>query len=83
MAVGGETVGSPCPPGVVVQLTALYDLVDALLVFGLVVWLGRRQRWEGYLTLTFTIGYGLVRLVEDVFRTEQAPAAGGPKPWEP
>jgi len=67
----GQTVGSPCPPGAVVHLTALYDLVGALLVFGLLVWLGRRPRWEGHLTLTFTVGYGLVRLVEDVFRTDK------------
>jgi hypothetical protein len=33
-AVVGETVGSPCPPGMVVHLTALYDLVGGLLVFG-------------------------------------------------
>jgi prolipoprotein diacylglyceryltransferase len=40
-------------------------------VFGLLAWLGRRPRWEGHLTLTFTVGYGLVRLVEDVFRTDK------------
>jgi phosphatidylglycerol:prolipoprotein diacylglycerol transferase len=71
VAVVGETVGSPCPPGAVVHLAALYDLVGALLVFGLLAWVGRRPRWEGRLTLAFTIGYGLVRLVEDGFRTDK------------
>jgi len=71
VAVVGESVGSPCPPGAVVHLAALYDLMGALLVFGLLAWVGRRPRWEGHLTLTFTIAYGLVRLVEDVFRTDK------------
>jgi prolipoprotein diacylglyceryltransferase len=73
IAIGrvAETVGSPCPPGTVVHLAALYDLVGALPVFSLPTWLGRRARWEGQLILTFTIGYGLVRLVQGVFRTDK------------
>jgi prolipoprotein diacylglyceryltransferase len=43
----------------------------ALLGFSLLIWLGRRARWEGQLILTFTIGYGLVRLVQGVFRTDK------------
>ncbi|HJU02047.1 MAG TPA: prolipoprotein diacylglyceryl transferase family protein [Actinomycetes bacterium] len=71
VAVVGETVGSPCPPGAVVHLTALYDLIGALLVFGALMWLRRRPRWEGQATLVFTVGYGLVRLVEGSFRTDK------------
>jgi phosphatidylglycerol:prolipoprotein diacylglycerol transferase len=71
VAVVGETVGSPCPPGMVVHLTALYDLVGALAVFGLLTWLGRRRPWDGQLTLVFTVGYGLVRLAEGFFRVDK------------
>jgi phosphatidylglycerol:prolipoprotein diacylglycerol transferase len=71
LAVVGETVGSPCTPGTVVHLAALYDLVGALLVFGLLAWLGRRPRWEGQLTLVFMLGYGLVRLAEGLARSDK------------
>jgi phosphatidylglycerol:prolipoprotein diacylglycerol transferase len=70
VAVVGETVGSPCPR-VVVHLTALYDLVGALAALGLLTWLGRRRRWEGQLTLVFTVGYGLVRLAEGAVRVDK------------
>lgn len=33
----GRTVGSPCPPGEVVHLTAAYDLIIALVVFAVLV----------------------------------------------
>jgi phosphatidylglycerol:prolipoprotein diacylglycerol transferase len=71
VAVVGQTVGSPCTPGTVVHLAALYDLVGALLVFGLLAWLGRRTRWEGQLTLVFMLGYGLVRLAEGFARSDE------------
>jgi phosphatidylglycerol---prolipoprotein diacylglyceryl transferase len=71
VAVVGKTVGSPCPPGAVVHLTAAYDLVGALLVFGLLAWLGRRPGRDGYLALGFALAYGVVRFAEGFARDDK------------
>ena len=66
----GRTVGSPCPPGEVVHLTAAYDLVVALTVAGALLLLGRRLRREGEVTLMFGILYGTGRLLFDFLRED-------------
>lgn len=70
--------GSPCaaPVGDAVHQTALYDMVGALAVFGLLVWLARRARPEGSLMLVFAVSYGAVRFVEGFFRLDVTHATG-------
>ena len=61
---------SPCPPGVVVHQTALYDLLLTAVLLGLLLWLRRGDRFDGFLILTFGAVYGAQRLVEDFFRED-------------
>lgn len=61
---------SPCPPGVVVHQTALYDLLLTAVLLGLLLWLRRRDRFDGFLILTFGAVYGAQRLLEDFFRED-------------
>lgn len=60
----------PCPPGVVVHQTALYDLLLTALLLGLLLWLRRGDRFDGFLILTFGAVYGAQRLVEDFLRED-------------
>lgn len=61
---------SPCPPGTVVHQTALYDLLLTSVLLGLLLWLRRRDRFDGFLILTFGAVYGAQRLLEDFFRED-------------
>lgn len=61
---------SPCPPGMVVHQTALYDLLLTAVLFGLLMWLRRRRMFDGALILTFGAVYGAQRLLEDFFRED-------------
>ncbi|MDE0802976.1 MAG: prolipoprotein diacylglyceryl transferase [Acidimicrobiales bacterium] len=66
----GETVGSPCPAGEVVHLTALYDLAWAA-VAALVVWSVRRRTSRvGVAIGSAGLLYGLGRFVLDGFRAD-------------
>jgi phosphatidylglycerol:prolipoprotein diacylglycerol transferase len=67
----GRTVGSPCQPGEVVHLTALYDLAGALLLFAVLLLLSRRDVRAGTVTLAFALGYGLLRFVADFARADE------------
>lgn len=66
----GRTVGSPCPPGEVVHLTALYDLIVVSLVLALVLVVRRRARWEGTTTLVAAAAYGAGRFAFDFLRED-------------
>ena len=61
---------SPCPPGVVVHQTALYDLLLTAVLLGLLLWLRRRPHFDGFLIVTFGAVYGAQRLLEDFFRED-------------
>ena len=66
----GETVGSPCPAGEVVHLTALYDMAWAGIA-AIVVWsVRRRTRRIGVAIGSAGLLYGLGRLVLDGFRAD-------------
>lgn len=66
----GETVGSPCPAGEVVHLTALYDLAWAA-VAAIVVWSVRRRTSRVGVAIGATgLLYGLGRFVLDGFRAD-------------
>ena len=66
----GRTVGSPCPPGEVVHLTAAYDLIAASLVFITLLVVRRRPRPEGLLTLLGALVYALGRFGFDFMRED-------------
>ncbi len=61
---------SPCDPGVVVHQTALYDLVLTLGLLGLLLFLRRKPRFDGFLIMVFGIVYGAQRIVEDFLRED-------------
>lgn len=77
--VGVETA-SPCgatelsgrTPGVVVHQTALYDLILAAILLGLLLWLAARgrPRFEGFHLAVFGAGYGTARIIEDFLRED-------------
>lgn len=66
----GRTVGSPCPPGQVVHLTAAYDLIIALTVSLVLIALRRRSLRLGARSLLFGILYGTGRFAFDFLRAD-------------
>lgn len=66
----GRTVGSSCPPGEVVHLTALYDLIAVTVVLAIVVGYRRVQRVEGAVTLVAGMAYGAGRFTFDFLRED-------------
>ncbi|MDQ3384501.1 MAG: prolipoprotein diacylglyceryl transferase [Actinomycetota bacterium] len=66
----GRTVGSPCPPGEVVHLTALYDLVAVSVVLAIVLLYRRNRRVEGAVTLVAAMAYGTGRFAFDFLRED-------------
>ncbi|QYG94255.1 prolipoprotein diacylglyceryl transferase [Iamia sp. SCSIO 61187] len=67
----GVTVGSPCPPGEVVHLTAAYDMLAAAAIF-VVMYLLRRRLSErrGQAALALVALYGLNRFTLDFVRAD-------------
>ena len=64
----GRVIGD----GVGVHQTALYDMISAAALFGLLYFvLMRSVRREGILTLTFGLWYGVSRIVEDSLRIDK------------
>lgn len=51
--------------------TALYDLVSTALLLGLLLWLGRKVRNPGLLTITFAVWYGSMRIITDALRVDK------------
>ena len=51
--------------------TALYDLISTSLLLGVLLWLGRRVRNRGLLTIVFVIWYGIMRLITDFLRVDR------------
>lgn len=66
----GRTVGSPCPPGEIVHLTAAYDLVVAVVVATVLIVLRRRLLRLGERTLMLGILYGAGRFAFDFLRAD-------------
>jgi prolipoprotein diacylglyceryltransferase len=66
----GRTVGSPCPPGEIVHLTAAYDLISATITLIVLLAYRRRPRNEGELTLLAAITYGIGRFGFDFLRED-------------
>ncbi len=66
----GRTVGSSCPAGEIVHLTAAYDLVIAAIVATVLISLRRVRLRRGERTLLFGILYGAGRLTFDFLRED-------------
>lgn len=66
----GRTVGSPCPAGEVVHLTAAYDLVIAATVAIVLIALRRVALRRGERTLLFGMLYGAGRFAFDFLRED-------------
>lgn len=67
----GVTVGSPCPPGEVVHLTAAYDLLASLVIFAVVLWARPRLRAvRGEAALLVAVLYGVNRFALDFVRAD-------------
>jgi len=80
-AVVGETVGSPCTPGTVVHQTALYDFFVAIGLLVVLLLLSKRERYPGFLTLTFGVLYGAARVFEDFLRADKTIAGLTGSQW--
>ena len=71
-----DALGTGEPPSLgcfdlTLHQTALYDLVSTALLLGVLVWLGRRARNPGFLTIVFVIWYGIVRVITDSLRVDR------------
>ena len=54
-----------------VHQTALYDMISAGLLFGLLYLMNRTARREGVLFCTFLVWYGTTRIIEDFLRVDK------------
>jgi phosphatidylglycerol---prolipoprotein diacylglyceryl transferase len=61
---------SPCVPGQVVHQTALYDMGLTIILLGVLLFVRRKPRYDGFLILVFGLGYGIQRLIEDFLRED-------------
>jgi phosphatidylglycerol:prolipoprotein diacylglycerol transferase len=60
---------SPCV-GTVVHQTALYDFLLTIPLLLFLLWLRRKQRYDGFLLFVFATWYGVGRLIEDFLRED-------------
>jgi phosphatidylglycerol:prolipoprotein diacylglycerol transferase len=60
--IGGAPLGVPLHP------VQLYESAVCLMLFGILVWLGRRRHRDGDLILTYTVLYAIARFVLEFFR---------------
>jgi phosphatidylglycerol:prolipoprotein diacylglycerol transferase len=76
-ALGVDTA-SPCvagPRGVVYQ-PALIDFVLTVVLLAVLLRLRRKERWDGFLIIVFTVAYGLFRILEDFMRVDETHGTG-------
>lgn len=58
-------------PGIVVHQTALYDMFWSLIIFGVLLYLGRRPRPRGFMFFTWGFLYSIGRVVTDFLRVDK------------
>jgi phosphatidylglycerol---prolipoprotein diacylglyceryl transferase len=56
---------------VVVHQTAIYDFLSSWVLFGVLMWLGRRSVRPGVLAITFGLWYGTMRVITDFLRVDK------------
>jgi len=64
------------PIGEAVHQPALYDLMSVTLLLGLLLFLRRKPRYDGFLILVFGLWYGIGRIIEDFFRIDETHGTG-------
>lgn len=57
--------------GTILHQTALYDLVWSLVIFGILIYLGRKPRGRGFLFLTWAALYASGRVATDFLRVDK------------
>jgi phosphatidylglycerol---prolipoprotein diacylglyceryl transferase len=62
-----QTVQTPLYP-IVLHPTQLYEAGATLLIFVFLVWLARRRRFEGQVTLAYVVLYAIARFVIEFYR---------------
>jgi phosphatidylglycerol:prolipoprotein diacylglycerol transferase len=74
----GVDTAAPCVagPGGIVYQPALIDFVLTILLLALLLRLRRRERWDGFLIIAFTVWYGLGRILEDFMRVDETHGTG-------
>lgn len=56
--------------GEIRHVTAWYELVGLLVLFGLLLLIGKRRWQKGFVFGAYMVGYGLIRFVSDFFRID-------------
>jgi phosphatidylglycerol:prolipoprotein diacylglycerol transferase len=56
---------------VTVHQTALYDFVSTLVLLGVLLYVGRKARNAGFLSLLFVLWYGTMRMITDFLRVDK------------
>ena len=51
--------------------TALYDFFSTILLLGVLLWLARKTRVQGFLILVFSVWYGAMRVITDFLRVDR------------
>ena len=69
-------LGEGTPPSlgcfdITLHQTALYDFFSTALLLGVLLWLGKRARNQGYLILVFATWYGVMRVITDFLRVDR------------
>jgi phosphatidylglycerol:prolipoprotein diacylglycerol transferase len=64
------------PVGQAVHQPALYDMISAAALLGVLLWLRRRERYAGFLIAVFGAWYGAGRFVEDFYRIDETHGLG-------
>lgn len=74
----GVDTASPCiaGPGNLVHQPALYDFVLTIVLLALLLWLRKKERWDGFLIVVFGLVYGLNRFIEDWYRIDDTHGLG-------
>jgi phosphatidylglycerol:prolipoprotein diacylglycerol transferase len=67
----GVATASPCIPGQVVHQTALYDFILVAILLGVLLYLRKRERYDGFLIMVFGAWYGVERIIEDFLREDK------------
>ena len=55
----------------VLHQTALYDFFSTMLLLGVLLWLGRSVRNQGFMILFFAVWYGAMRIITDFLRVDR------------
>jgi phosphatidylglycerol:prolipoprotein diacylglycerol transferase len=62
---------SPCIPGQIVHQTALYDFIFVTFLLAFLLYLRKKERYDGFLITVFGAWYGVERIIEDFLREDK------------